>query len=121
MENKSNTSSKLLLRTDFICSSETDSLVLSFMLRAAILNIYNNKFAIVVIKALNLVIQIIVLLQENLISNKLVTVKKKKSTKEDSVVEHRKPLVRTKFNVTLLCFSASHEHRGQFFSLKASW
>ena len=56
MENKSNTSSKLLLRTDFICSSETDSLVLSLILRAAILNIYNNKFAIVVIKALNLVI-----------------------------------------------------------------
>lgn len=52
------------------------------MLRAAILNIYNNKFAIVVIKALNLVIQIIVLLQENLISNKLITVKKKKAQKK---------------------------------------
>lgn len=49
VKNKRNTSSKLLLRTDFICSSETDSLVLSLMLRAAILNIYNNKFAIVVI------------------------------------------------------------------------
>ena len=83
MENKSNTSSKLLLRTDFICSSETDSLVLSLMLRAAILNIYNNKFATAVIKALNLVISnIIVLLQKKFDIKQVDNGKEKKAQKK---------------------------------------